>query len=73
MEKVITLHHRGPLTAELSQTDGFMAPCLTSSFTNLLGKLPMAKVLLPLANLGVNMESEVVEDMRVVGVFRELE
>ena len=51
-----------------------MAPCLTSSFTNLLGKLPMAKVLLPLANLGVNMESEVVEDMRgVVGVFRELE
>ena len=53
-EKVITCTTGSLL---LLQTDGFIAPCLTSSSTNLLGKLPTAKVLLPLPNLEVNMES----------------
>ena len=78
-EKITTLHR------ELSRTKNslllsshnqmhFMAPCLTSSSTFLLGKLATAEVLLPLPDSGgVDLGSEVVEDRRVVGVLRELE
>ena len=69
-EKVITLHRelsrtKNSLLLSSSNQMHFMAPCLTSSFTFFLGKLP-------LPDLVVNLGSEVVEDRRVVGVLREL-
>jgi hypothetical protein len=78
-EKIITLHRELSMTKNsllLSSHNQmhFMAPCLTSSSTFLIGKLATAEVLLPLPDCGgVDLGSEVVEDRRVVGVLRELE
>ena len=61
-EKSITLHRKltktkSSLLKLLSSPNQmyFMAPCLTSSSTFLLGKLATAEVLLPLPNSGVDL------------------
>ena len=77
-DKIITLHRKLTKTKSsllLSSPNQmhFMTPCLTSSSTFLLGKLATAEVLLPLPDSGVDQGMDMVEDRRVVRVFRELE
>jgi hypothetical protein len=75
-DKIITLHRKLTKTKSsllLSSPNQmhFMTPCLTSSST--LGKQATAEVLLPLPDSGVDQGMDMVEDRRVVRMFRELE
>jgi hypothetical protein len=68
-EKVVTLYRelsktKNFLLLSSSKQMYFMAPCLTSSSTFLLGKLATAEVLLPLPNSALDLGIEVVEDGR---------